>query len=65
MIFSFCFWNTKFHETIDLTNIFSLNKFKCLFSDQIADRGERLELLVDKAQDLSVNVSKLIFLYIF
>lgn len=25
--------------------------------DQIADRGERLELLVDKTDDLSANVS--------
>ena len=29
----------------------------CVFTDQIADRGERLELLVDKTEDLSTNVS--------
>ena len=28
-----------------------------IFSDQIADRGEKLELLVDKTEDLSANVS--------
>lgn len=28
-----------------------------MFSDQIADRGERLELLVDKTEDLQANVS--------
>lgn len=26
------------------------------FSDQIAERGERLELLVDKTEDLSAHV---------
>ena len=30
------------------------------FSDNIASRGERLELLVDKTDDLSANVSKAI-----
>lgn len=29
----------------------------CIYTDQIADRGERLELLVDKTEDLSANVS--------
>ena len=55
------------HITIkNLSDFFSLEKLDFFkFSDQIADRGERLELLVDKAQDLSVNVSvNIFFLYI-
>lgn len=35
------------------------------FSDQIADRGERLELLVDKTEDLQANVSIIMYYKIF
>ena len=33
-----------------------MHAFIMFFSDQIADRGEKLELLVDKTEDLSANV---------
>ena len=41
--------NTLFRKTAFYT--------KCL-SDRIAERGERLELLIDKTEELSANVSQ-------
>lgn len=46
----------KIHN-VHKTSTHIINKINFIISDQIADRGERLELLVDKTEDLSSNVS--------
>ena len=42
-------------QYVGLTGIIYI--YTCPCADQIAERGERLELLVDKTEDLSAHVS--------